>query len=97
MNRDDQIMLYLSNSEKRTIHAKAQAADLSMSEWVREATEEKIEREGMESATERYRIEERILDLLDESADRAAEKIVEELRKNDDLDRKDNPYADWGE
>lgn len=97
MNRDDQIMLYVTNNEKRTIHAKAQAADLSMSEWVREATEEKIEREGMEATSERYRIEERILDLIDESADRAAEKIVEELRNNDDLDREDNPYADWGE
>lgn len=96
MTRDKQIMTYVTESHARTIDAQATARDMSVSEWLREASEEKIEREGLEAKTERYRIEERLLDLIDESAERAAEKIVEELRKNDDLDEEDNPYADWG-
>lgn len=97
MSRDKQIMTYVSQGESRSIEARATANDQSISEWLREAAFEKIEREDLESKTERFRIEERLLDLVDESAERAAEKIVEELRANDDLDQDDNPYADWGE
>lgn len=90
-------MTYVTQAERRSIEARATANDQSTSEWLREAAHEKIERDDLESKTERFRIEERILDLVDDSAERAAQKIVEELKQNDDLDQEENPYADWGE
>lgn len=95
--RDNHFQTYLADAQARTVRAQATAADQSLAEYVREAIEEKIERDGIEAKSERYRVEERILDLVDESAERAADKIVEELKQNDELSDEDNPYADWGE
>jgi hypothetical protein len=101
MGRDKQIITYVSEPEKRTISAKAEAADKSVSEWVHDAMTEKIEREGIESTGQRYRFEERLLDLVDEASERAAEKIADDLRDDlgDETDNTDEDmkYADWGE
>lgn len=101
MPRDKQIITYVSEPEERTISAKAEAADKSMSEWVRDAMTEKIEREGLESTGQRYRFEERLLDLVDEASERAAEKIADDLHddlgdKTDESDDDELKYADWG-
>lgn len=95
VERDQQVATYVSKSQHNTISAKAQAQDMSISEWLREAANEKIEREGMESASDRYRIEERLLDLIDDAADRAAQQIVDEIR-DEVTDQDHSDLADWG-
>lgn len=91
------IVAYVDESVARTVAAKAAAEDKSDSEWVGDAISEKIEREGMESLGERYEIEERLLDLVDESAERAAEKIVEELEtERGGSAETEGSISDWG-
>ncbi len=79
MARDKQIITYVDDPERRTIEAKATAADQSVSEFVREAIEEKIEREGLESTGQRYQFEERLLDLVAEASDQAADRITDQV------------------
>lgn len=97
-----QITGYVSESTHRSLTAKAQASDLSVSEFVGTAVEEKLEREGIESRADRYQIEERVLRLVDDAADRAAERIVEQVRADlldaeDGTDGTSGEFSDWGE
>ena len=79
MGNKKQIVGYVTDEEYRTVAAKAESEDRSISEWVVEATFEKIEREGLESRGQQYQIEQRLMRLVDDAADRAAEQIVEEI------------------
>lgn len=74
-----QVTGYVSESTHRSLSAKAEAEGMSVSEYVGEAIEEKIERDGLESAADRYQIEERMLRLVDDAADRAADRIAERV------------------
>ena len=97
-----QVTGYVSEATHRSLQAKADAEGLSMSEYVGEAIEEKIERDGLESAADRYGIEERMLRLVDDAADRAADRIVErvvaaaEAEGNDSGESDDGRMYDWG-
>jgi hypothetical protein len=98
-----QVTGYVSEATHRSLQAKADAEGLSMSEYVGEAIEEKIERDGLESAADRYGIEERMLRLVDDAADRAADRIVErvvaaaEAEENNSEETDDGRMYDWGE
>lgn len=98
-----QVTGYVSEATHRSLQAKADAEGLSMSEYVGEAIEEKIERDGLESAADRYGIEERMLRLVDDAADRAADRIVErvvaaaEAEENNSGENDDDRMYDWGE
>jgi hypothetical protein len=98
-----QVTGYVSEATHRSLQAKADAEGLSMSEYVGEAIEEKIERDGLESAADRYGIEERMLRLVDDAADRAADRIVErvvaaaEAEENNSEESDDGRMYDWGE
>lgn len=96
VERDQQVATYVTASQHQTISAKAQSQGLSISEWLRDAANEKIEREGMESSSDRYRVEERLLDLVDDAADRAAEQIIEEIREELAEEDHSSDLADWG-
>ena len=74
-----QVTGYVSESTHRSLSAKADAEDLSVSEFVAAAVEEKIERDGLESAADRYQIEERMLRLVDDAADRAADRVADQI------------------
>lgn len=93
-----QIAVYVSDAEYRDIAAKAQAQDMSMSQWMGEAASEKIEREGIEGSGARYQIERRLLSLVDEAADRAADRIVEQVTDAASVDAEagDDALSDWG-
>lgn len=97
-----QVTGYVSEATHRSLQAKADAEGLSMSEYVGEAIEEKIERDGLESAADRYGIEERMLRLVDDAADRAADRIVErvvaaaEAEENESGESDDDRMYDWG-
>ena len=97
-----QVTGYVSEATPRSLQAKADAEGISMSEYVGEAIEEKIERDGLESAADRYGIEERMLRLVDDAADRAADRIVErvvaaaEAEENDSGESDDGRMYDWG-
>ena len=98
-----QVTGYVSEATHRSLQAKADAEGISMSEYVGEAIEEKIERDGLESAADRYGIEERMLRLVDDAADRAADRIVErvvaaaEAEENNSGENDDDRMYDWGE
>ncbi|RBI58274.1 hypothetical protein DMJ13_27555 [halophilic archaeon] len=94
-----QVTGYVSESTHRSLTAKADAQDISVSEFVAQAIEEKLERDGLESAADRYQIEERMLRLVDDAADRAADRIVDRLAAADDADEStpDDGMYDWGE
>ena len=97
MVNNKQVTGYVSESTYRSLSAKADAKGMSVSEFVGEAIEEKIERDGLESAADRYRIEERMVRLVDDAADRAADRIVERIAAAaDDADTEDGMY-EWGE
>jgi hypothetical protein len=96
--RENQIITYVTDSEQREIQAHAQAEEQSASEWLREAASLRIEQEGLESASSRYEVEDRLLDLVDQAASEAAEQIVEELKKEEDIDIGiDEETIEWGE
>ena len=79
MGNKTQIVGYVTDEEYRTVAAKAESEDRSISEWVVEAAHEKIEREGLESRGQQYQIEQRLMRLVDDAADRAADRIVDEI------------------
>lgn len=99
MSNDNRVVGYVDDPAYRSLSARADAADMSHSEWVREAIEEKLDREGLDDAARRFEIEDRLLGIADQIADRAADQLAADLR--DDLDtgaknETDNRY-DWGQ
>jgi len=101
-----QVSGYVDEDAKDSYKALAESADMSLSEWVAEACEEKAERESFGDQATRFKVERRLLSLVDESADRAADRIVNRVvtelaEQVDALDQSDNsadsdPYGDWG-
>jgi uncharacterized membrane protein YebE (DUF533 family) len=75
----EQISGYVDEEEKQTFKAHAEAADMSLSEWVVQACREKVQEDGLVDEAQRYEIEDRLLKLVDEAADRAADQIVDEV------------------
>jgi hypothetical protein len=99
MTHDNRVVGYVSDEDFRSLSARADAHDMSKSEWVRKAVEEKLDREGLDDAARRFEIEDRLLGIADQIADRAADQLAADLR--DDLDtgaesETDNRY-DWGQ
>ncbi|MFB6253061.1 MAG: hypothetical protein ABEI06_00460 [Halobacteriaceae archaeon] len=95
-----QISGYVDAEEKETFKAHANAADMSISEWVVEACREKVERQGLADQAQRYRIEQRLLTLVDDAAERAADQITDEiletLETDDVVTKQSNDTYDWG-
>lgn len=98
------IVGYIDEDHKQDIERLAEDTDRSVSAWVAEAAREKLEREKFEDLTDRYRIEQRLLELVDTAADRAADDITAEVRQavRDELGGNspadtDDQYSDWGE
>ena len=75
----EQLICHVDEETARTVRAKAEREDVSISQWVGEAVTQRIEREGMMSEGQRYRVEERLLDLVDDAADQAADRIVDRV------------------
>jgi len=99
------IVGYVDDERKQDIERLAQDADLSVSAWVAEAAREKLEREKFEELTDRYRIEQRLLELVDTAADRVADEISAEVHQavRDEIEGNspgdtdtDDRYSDWG-
>lgn len=98
MGQRTQVSGYVDEDEKQSFAAHAEAADMSLSKWVVEACREKVERQGMADQAQRYRIEQRLMTLVDDAADRAADQITEEvLAALDDQGVVDDGEYDWGE
>jgi hypothetical protein len=70
---------YVSPSEHERVKQRADADDLSMSEFVTEAVREKIDREDTAELAQQYRIEERLLGLVDDAADEAADQAADQI------------------
>lgn len=100
MTNDNRVVGYVDDEDFRSLSARADAHDMSKSEWVREAIEEKLDREGMDDAARRFEIEDRLLSIADEIADQAAKQIVDEVR-DDQGDGSSNSKKDrleeWGQ
>jgi len=102
-----QVSGYVDEDAKSSYKALAEAADMSLSEWVVEACEEKAERESFGDQATRFKVERRLLSLVDEAADRAADRIVDRVLSKlaeqiEGLDQSEgstesDPYSDWGE
>ena len=102
----EQISGYVDEDEKQTFAAHAEAADMSLSEWVAEACREKVEREGLADEAQRYQIKDRLLELVDEAADRAADQIADEVLQElaaegvvdqERADRRQQDTYEWGD
>ena len=91
MGESEQVAGYVDSELARSIKARAEVEDMSVSEFVATACKEKLERDGLEDAATRYRVEERMMTLVDEAADRAADRIVEGVQNGD------SGSIEWGE
>ena len=101
MSNDNRVVGYVDDPTYDSLTARADAADQSQSEWVREAVEEKLDREGLDDAARRFEIEDRLFELVERLADDAADRIAADLRDDLDLDDDDDgendpEYSDWG-
>ena len=102
MSNDNRVVGYVDDPTHRSLSARADAADKSQSEWVREAIEEKLDRNGLDDAARRFETEDRLFDLVERLADEAADQIAADLRDGFDLDDGEgdetgSEYAGWGE
>lgn len=98
MTRKEQISGYVSTDEKKSIKSHAAANDMSVSQWVTQACREKIERETLADDAQRYRVEQRLLALVDDASDRAADQITEQvLDALADQGAIDDGQYEWGE
>jgi len=87
MAEKERVVGYVRNSVYQTIADRAEANEQSVSEFVAEACREKIERDSVESASQLYRFEERLLESIDNASERAADRIathvLEELQAHE--------------
>lgn len=86
---------YVDDSTYRSLSARATAEDKSESEFVREAVTEKLDRQGLDDAARRFEIEDRLLSIGDEIADRAAGQLVSQL--DGSANDGDTETIEWGE
>lgn len=93
MTDKHQIAAYVSDEQYQSIKAAADANDQSVSRWLTDAAQQRLDRDGTQSAAQRYRVEERLLELVDQAADRAADRIVENLDDGPDPDQN----VQWGD
>lgn len=93
MTRDNRVVGYVDDSTYQSLSARAISEDKSESEWVREAIGEKLDREGLDDAARRFEIEDRLLAIGDQIADRAADQLAAELR---DGSGDDSETVEWG-
>jgi hypothetical protein len=70
---------YVPAPEYETIKNRADGNDQSLSEFTTEAIREKIDREDTAELAQQYRIEERLLGLVDDAAAEAADQAAEEI------------------
>jgi len=101
MSNDNRVVGYVDDPAYDSLSARAEAADMSQSEWVREGIEEKLDREGLDDAARRFEAEERLFKLVERLADEAADRIAADLREGfdlpeDDTDGDESRYEDWG-
>lgn len=75
----ERVAFYTSEETKEDIERAAERAGESVSEWVGKACKQRLEREALEGMTDQYRVEQRLLSLVEESADRVADEIADEV------------------
>ena len=102
MSNDNRVVGYVDDPAYDSLTARVEAAGMSQSEWVREAVEEKLAREGLDDAAQRFEAEDRLFDLMERLADDAADRIAADLREGFDLPESDSAdeesdYEDWGQ
>lgn len=107
MTDRNRVVGYVDEERKQEIERAADDADQSVSQWVGDAAREKLEREQLDNLIDQYRIEQRLLEMVDRAADRASDRIVEDLAEHlnavdgdrDDLDQEGerDDYDNWGE
>lgn len=91
MGESKQVSGYVSEDMARSISARAEVEGVSVSEFVATACREKLERDGLESAATQFRVEQRLMELVDDAADRAADRMVEQIENGD------SGSIEWGE
>ena len=102
MSNDNRVVGYIDDPTQRSLSARADAADKSQSEWVRDAIEEKLDREGLDDAARRFEVEDRLFKLIERLADEAADQIAADLRDGFNLNGSDedrenkSKYSEWG-
>ena len=85
MTEKERISGWVDEGLKSDAERIAEDRDQSVSKFVEAAVRKEIEREKLEVLTDQYSIEQRILSMVDDAADRAADQIsqavIEELRQ----------------
>lgn len=77
----ERIPVYVDADRAADIEAAADRADMSKSGWMAEAAEEKLHREQLEELADQYDLEQRLLRLVRDSADRVSEELRGEIRE----------------
>lgn len=96
------IPVYVDEEQEAMIEKAADREDMSKSAWMAAAAKEKLDRDMLDSLAHQYDLEQRLLGLVDDAADRAADQVADEIRDvlNDELDIEDQDETEtleWGD
>lgn len=83
MSNQKRLVAYVSEDVHGEVEQIAEQQGVSMSDWVRSAVTEKIDREKERAYISNYDLEQRLLDLVETASGQAADQLADELA--DDL------------
>jgi len=79
MSETERIVGYVDADTKTDVEQLAKKMDLSVSEYVAEAVEEKVEQDQLGGISEEYSVEMKLLRLVDGAVDRVADEAGEKI------------------
>lgn len=91
MSKDERLVGYVSSETKASVEQLAARKDQSVSEFVAEAVDEKVEKEKLGTLSEEYSVEMKLLRMIDSATDRAVDEMSDEV-----ADRLVDELADRG-
>jgi metal-responsive CopG/Arc/MetJ family transcriptional regulator len=90
-----QTTIYLPEELRKRIDSHVDNEGLSRNEWIETALREQLQEQQLDRASDRYRVEQKLLRMVEISADRAAEKIVNEIADELDHDPGESTADDY--
>lgn len=95
MSNKKQTTVYLPEELRSRIDSHVEQEGMSRNEWIETALREQLQEQQLDQASDRYRVEQKLLRMVELSADQAAERIVDELKDELDHDHdRDESTAD---
>lgn len=79
MSGSERLVGYVDTDTKTDVEQLADKKDLSVSEYVAEAVEEKVEQDQLGGLSQEYSVEMKLLRLVDGAVDRVADEAAEQI------------------